>query len=135
MYPSAPLLLRSWTAERFPERRVATKTPANLQEVLAVKGAVICIQRYGGDRAITLDRPQVDVDVFALDEDTAEKVCNDVCNAWEWEMPGAFIDIGSDGRAVVAKVQITVGPFQRPVTDSTLSRTGASAALVLHSRP
>jgi hypothetical protein len=113
---------------------VVTETPAELQKVLAAVGvsAVVRIQRYGGGRAVTLDRPALDVDVFALDLDTADRVCGEVCSSWEWVMPGAVIDAGADGRAVVARVQITSGPCQRPVTDSMLRRVGASAAVVLH---
>jgi hypothetical protein len=131
-YPSAPLLLRSWTAGQFPGCRVVTQVPANLQQVLGQVEAVVRVQRFGGPRAITLDYPLLDVDVFAADLDTADRICGLVCNAWEFTMPGQTIDAGVDGAAVVAKVEITAGPSVRPVTDSTLSRVGASARVILH---
>jgi hypothetical protein len=132
MYPSAPLLLRLWTASAFPDRRVSTETPAGLQSVLAA-AEVVRIQRYGGPRSITLDRPLLDVDVFALTLDAADKACGEVATAWEWSMPGALIDAGADGRAVVARVTISSGPAQRPTTDPGISRVGFSAQVVLHS--
>lgn len=134
MYPSAPFLLRLWTAGAFPDYRVVTETPAKLQSVIASRTAVIRIQRVGGPRSITLDRPTIDVDVFAASLEVADRVCGLVCDAWEFTMPGATIDAGENGKAVVARTAITSGPQERPVTDPTLSRVGASAALVLHAR-
>lgn len=140
-YPSAPLLLRSWTAGRFPPLRVVTETPDKLQSILglvpgvaATAEAVVRVERFGGPRAITLDHPLLDVDVFALDLDTADRTCGAVCDAWEFDLPGQFIDAAADGRAVVAKVTITSGPSRRPVTDSALVRVGASAQIILHAR-
>jgi hypothetical protein len=134
MYPSAPLLLRLWTAPAFPACRVATETPADLQSVLESLDAVVRVQRYGGPRSVTLDRPLLDVDVFALNLDSADRICNEVASAWEWSMPGALIDAGADGRAVVAKVTISSGPSQRPTADPGLARVGFSAQVVLHAR-
>lgn len=134
MYPSAPLLLVQETQARFPAARVATETPANLQQLLA-SAPVVRIDRSGGARGNTLDQALVDVDVFALTLGAADDLCGAVCNAWEFDLPGVVIDAGGRGRAVVARVQITSGPTRRPVADSTLFRVGATAQVVLHSLP
>jgi hypothetical protein len=132
-YPSAPLLLTQWTAARFPAFRVAVETPANLQAVIADRGAMIRVQRYGGgDDVLTVDRCPMDVDVFAADFSTADAVCGRVRDAFRFELPGVLIDAGADGRAVVAKVSTTSGPSARPVTDSSLARCGASFSVWLH---
>lgn len=133
MYPSAPLLLVHWTGPRFPGSRVLTSTPANLQTVLSSVESVIRIQRSGGGRKYTLDRASIDLDIFATTLEAADRICGEVANAWEFTMPGALIDSGTHGRAVVAKVDITSGPSQRPTADGSLSRVGATAAIVLHS--
>lgn len=134
MYPSAPLLLVRETASRFPSARVATETPANLQQVLASK-PMIRVERSGGPRRYTLDQASIDVDVFALTLAAADALCGQVCNEWEFNMPGALIDAGIHGRAVVALVRITSSPSRRPTADPAIYRVGASAQVTLHSRP
>lgn len=132
-YPSAPLLLVAWTAPRFPACRVLTRTTADVQKVLATAPAVIRIQRSGGARKYLLDQASIDVDVFAQKFEDADQFCDLVCNDWELVMPGAHIDAAEHGRATVSLVDITSGPSQRPVSDTALTRVGATARIVLKS--
>lgn len=132
-YPSASLLLVQWTAARFPAVRVLTETPPDLQRVIVERGAVIRVQRFGGgDDQLTIDRCPIDVDAFAGSWAEADDLCGRVRDAWRFELPGATIEAGGDGGAVVAKVSTTSGPSERPVSDPMLSRCGASFTVWLH---
>jgi hypothetical protein len=130
VYVSAELLLVTWTQARFPDVRVATESPSDLQDVLPVA----LITRYGGsDVELTIDRPSVDVDVYAMTWAAAESLATEMRTAFRTELVGSLV-AGAGWRAVVAKVRTLSGPARRPTSDPDLRRCGASYEFRIQSR-
>jgi hypothetical protein len=61
-FPNIELLLVGWLQPQFPDARLATILPADITET-----TVHVTRISGANRNIRIDRPIVDIDVFALD--------------------------------------------------------------------
>src|SRR6266496_278688 len=68
-FPDAELLLIGWLQPLFPAARFCTELPADITET-----TVHVTRISGADRSIRVDRPIVDVDVYALDHPTSVNV-------------------------------------------------------------
>lgn len=130
MYVSAELTLIAWTEARYPLARVANEPPADLEANLPA----VIISRYGGtDQELTIDRPWMDVDVYASTWAAADALAMDVMSAYRTELPGALVE-SPGGRAVIAKVRTLSAPTRRPVTNPMISRSGASYEVRMQAR-
>jgi hypothetical protein len=68
-HPDVELLLIGWLQPLFPATRFATELPATISET-----TVHVTRISGADRSIRVDRPIVDIDVYALDHPTSVNV-------------------------------------------------------------
>lgn len=68
-FPDVELLLIGWLQPQFPDVRFATELPA-----LVTETTVHVTRISGADRSIRVDRPIVDIDVYALDHPTSVNV-------------------------------------------------------------
>ena len=129
MYVSAERFLIEWATARF-AARVSNEPPSDLQAQLPV----IIISRFGGrDVELTIDRADIDVDVYAATWAEADALAMSAMSAFRSELPGVLITVASNS-AVVAKVSTISAPSRRPVTDSNLSRSGASYEVRIQAR-
>ena len=142
MYPSVPLLLVTWLADRFPDARVATDLPGDLIDQLPV----ITVRRFGGSDSVhSLDNANCDVDVWAASLEEADDLAAEVRVALRLEISGSLITVGPRS-GVIARVETLSGPSERPTTWGGTSgskgtgtslmdvrRIGASYRITVHS--
>lgn len=90
----AEKLIRGWLDARFPDDRVVTETPADLELI----PRLVKVTRAGGPKFLTLDRPRIVLDWFAIA--AAPLTAREVARAWalegtravEMELPHAQLD-------------------------------------------
>lgn len=123
-FPDIEALLVGWLATRFGVR-VLTSLPANLADILPV----IQVTRTGGaETDPRLDRPNVDIDVYATDQPSAAALCEQVRAALRFELPYN----GPTPIGVVTSVTTRSGPHWAPYDDTSLRRYIASYSLTSH---
>jgi len=108
--------------------RCVTDLPANLADVLPV----IQVERFGGgDDVVTIDKANVDIDVYAASRGAAEDLAEDVRRLMRTDLPGKTV---ADGAAVVSRVRTITSPSRLPYDNTGLVRVGAAYQVTLHSR-
>jgi hypothetical protein len=129
-YAGVDSLLVTWAAGHFPNMRACTEVPANIDELLTTKDAVVRFQRFGGtERSVSLDDANVDVDVFAPTAAQAEDFAAQIRAALKFNLPGQTV-----GAAVVIRVNTINGPSWRPWDNTKVRRYGASYQVTTQSR-
>jgi hypothetical protein len=123
MFPDIEQLLVEYLTSVTTER-VLTDLPANLDEILPV---VRLTRVSGADDDYKLDRPIVDVDVFASDRAGAFALARRVQALLRFELPTVTCPGG-----VVTNVSTIVGPRWLPDTNTNLRRVQATYELTAH---
>lgn len=122
-YVTAYALLKNFLATVGFER-VFREVPPNLLTAVPL----LTVARFGGvDQGITVDKPRVQIDVFASTADTAEDLAEDVRTAMRTRLPRRTF-----GGAVVGRVETMSGPQLLPWTASTVFRCSARYQLTVH---
>ncbi|MGI5247771.1 hypothetical protein [Dactylosporangium sp. CA-139066] len=105
-------------------KNVHRRPPGNL----ASSVPLLTVARFGGtDDTITIDRPTVQVDVFASTEDSAEQLGEDVRAALRTRLPRHV-----HGGAVVGRVETLSAPQLVPWSAASVYRTSARYRLTVH---
>lgn len=123
MFPDIEQLLVAYLNE-VTDERVVTDLPSNLDQILPV---VRLIRVSGADNDYKLDRPIVDVDVFAKDRAEAFGLARRVQALLRFELPTITRPGG-----VVTAVSTIVGPRWLPDTNTNLRRVQATYEVVAH---
>lgn len=111
------LALTGWIHTRYGVRAV-TDLPGNLGGLLPI----VQVARYAGsDSGVSMDRPSVDIDVYAADRGAAHDLAERLRAGFLWELPGLSV-----GGLVFARTQTISGPAWRPYDNTTLRRCGAA---------
>lgn len=123
----AELVVRTYLAGQFPDARVVTEAPGNLDEVLP------CIEvgRFGGEDSIyTLDVANLDVDVYAANRPAALDLAEQVRTSLRLHAEGQEVD-----GALIAQVATLSAPKWVPYDNTTLRRISASYRIAIRSIP
>jgi len=123
----AELVVRTYLAAQFPDARVVTERPGNLNEVLP------CIEvgRFGGgDDVYTLDVANLDVDVYAATRPAALDLAEQVRTSLRLHAEGQEVD-----GALIAQVATLSAPKWVPYDNTTLRRISASYRIAIRSVP
>lgn len=124
-YPDVEKLLVAQLADHL-SVRVVTDTPSNLALILPV----VQVTRFGGsDVAPGIDRPNVDIDVYAATRTLAKTLAEKVRYTLLYVLAGT-----STGEATVSRVDTISGPSYRPYDNTALRRVGATYQLTLHAK-
>ncbi|GAA0719861.1 hypothetical protein Drose_06155 [Dactylosporangium roseum] len=129
-YITAYALLKAFLAEIGEADQVAVfknvhrRPPGNL----ATNVPLLVIARFGGaDDKLTIDRPRIQIDVFASSEDAAEKLGEDVRAALRTRLPRY-----QHGGAVVGRVETMSAPQLVPWSASSVFRASARYQMTVH---
>lgn len=116
---------------------ITAELPHNFQEPAgnAFELPVVAIDRIAGeDLDFKLDRPIIDVDVYAADRTTAQNISEDLRAYIRNELPGSHVAF--DGYNVVfGRCRTIVGPRCLPHSNPTIRRYSANYELLLHPQP
>lgn len=123
MFPDIEQLLVDYLHE-VTNRRVLTDLPSNLDQILPV---VRLTRVSGADDDYKLDRPIVDVDVYAQDRAGAFSLARQVQALLRFELPTTTRPGG-----VVTAVSTIVGPRWLPDTNTNLRRVQATYEVFAH---
>jgi hypothetical protein len=123
VYPDIEQLVIGYLNDILDER-VLTDLPSTLDQILPV---VRVTRVSGDDDGFKLDRPIVDVDVFAKDRGGAFALARRVQALLLFELPTATRPGG-----VVTAVRTIVGPRWLPDPNTALRRVGATYQLFAH---
>lgn len=124
-YASPRLLLKTWLTDVLGYPNVTYRVPTNLMTVMPV----VVVARFGGaDDTLTLDKANMDYDVYAADEDAAEAQAEHIRRELRLHLTGYQF-----GRTVVSKVETIAAPQERPYDSrATAWRYGGSCRIHLH---
>ena len=120
-FPDIELLLIGWLQPQFPAARFATILPADITET-----TVHVTRISGGNRSIRVDRPVVDIDVYALDHATAVSVALGI---------QALVKIARNvvtAYGVIQSAATVNGPRWLPEPNPALFRRSATYQLYVH---
>lgn len=81
-----------------------------------------------------LDRPVVDIDVYAADRRTAQDISEVIRHFLVHELPGRRIPHRGHG-VVITRTRVIVGPRSLPHADSTIRRYSANYEFIAHTSP
>lgn len=121
LFPDIELLLVQWLQPRFPAARFATILPADITQV-----TVHVTRISGANRTIRVDRPIVDIDVYALDHPSSAGVALTI----EAVLKTARNVVTGNG--VVQSVNTVNGPRWLPEANPALFRRSATYELHVH---
>lgn len=125
-YVSVPKLLKAWLTGVLGYENVATgRIPTNLTFLMPL---VVVTRVGGGDDVITLDAANVDIDVFAADEDGAEAQAEHIRRELRLHLPRYQYN-----GTVVTKTETISGPRLLPFDSrNVVWRVGASYRISTH---
>lgn len=104
--------------------RVFREVPGNLSAAVPL----LTVVRFGGaDTNVVIDRPRVQIDVFASSADSAEALAEDVRTAMHTRLPKRTF-----GGAAVGRVETMSGPQLLPWAASNVWRASARYQLTVH---
>ena len=104
--------------------KVLREVPPNLTHAVPL----LTVVRFGGaDTAVTIDKPNVQVDVFAATADTAEALAEELRTAMRVKLPKYTY-----GGAVVGRVETMSGPQLLPWSSTAVWRVSARYQLTVH---
>lgn len=122
-FPDVELLLIGWLQPLFPATRFATELPANITET-----TVHVTRISGADRSIRVDRPIVDIDVYALDHPTSVNVALAIEAVIRVARNVIVPDVG-----VLLSASTVNGPRWLPEPNPDLRRRSATYLFYVHS--
>lgn len=124
-YAEAELVLVTGLKAAFPSARIATETPADLNDVLPC----IVVTRFGGteDEFYTFDNPSMDFDCYAATRAAARTLAHQVRTWVRRDLPGQTV-----GGAFISRTQTVTGPIWTPYDNTTLRRFTYAAQIRLH---
>lgn len=118
------MLLTSWLEANIEDVTASTKTPADLDDRLPW----VLVRRTGGPYdGFRIDRPSVDIAVFAPDVDTAMALGLQIQRQFHENLARR-----KHGDAVVSHVRTDTGPHWVPYDNPAIQRVEASYALAVH---
>lgn len=117
--------LRQFLVANIPGIRVVTRLPAQFETGLM---PALQIQRIGGRRDFILDHPMVDIEAFALDEESASALMGQVDDLLTYNLPSRV------GLHVLGLEGTYSGPSRRNYENTGVWRFGATYGLLLHLR-
>lgn len=118
------VLLTSWLETAIEDITASTKTPADLDSRLPW----VLVRRTGGSYdGFRIDRPSVDIAVFALDADTASALALQIQREFHENLARH-----RHGDAVVSHVRTDTGPHWVPYDNPAIERYEASYAFAVH---
>jgi hypothetical protein len=120
-FPDAELFLVGLFQPRFPGARVCTELPADITET-----TVHVTRISGAARSVRVDRPIVDIDVYALDHETSVSVAL----AIEAQLRAARNVVADTG--VLLSAATVSGPRWLPEPNPALWRRSATYELYVH---
>jgi hypothetical protein len=129
-YADIEQLLLDWAQALFPTAALDMELPYNL----TLNTDLIVLARIGGpmDAVPSIERPTVDLDVFAVGRDRARHIAMDAALAVRHRLINVPL---SDTTTVVSDVRSIAGVARRPWDDNTdLWRYGATFGLTVKSR-
>jgi hypothetical protein len=104
--------------------KVFREPPPNLSHAIPL----VTVARFGGvDTAITVDRPRVQIDVYASTADAAEKLGGDIWTAMRTKLPHYVFD-----GAVVGQVGTVMAPQLVPYSASGIFKVTARYEIAVH---
>ncbi len=117
-------LLTSWLEANIEDITASTKTPADLDDRLPW----VLVRRTGGPYdGFRIDRPSVDVAVFAPDEDSASALALQIQRRFH-----EVLARRRHGDAVVSHVKTDSGPHWTPYDNPAIQRYEAPYTLTVH---
>jgi Domain of unknown function (DUF4082) len=120
-FPDAELLLIGWLQPQFPATRWCTELPADITET-----TVHVTRISGANRSLRVDRPIVDIDVFALDHATSVSVALGI---------QALLKVARNvvtGSGILQSANTVNGPRWLPEINPALRRRSATYELHVH---
>lgn len=121
VFPDIELLLITWLQPQFPGTRFCTVLPAGITET-----TVHVTRISGANRSLRVDRPIVDIDVYALDYETSVSVALAI-EAWLRAVRNVVTDTG-----VLLSAVTVSGPRWLPEPNPALWRRSATYELYVH---
>lgn len=129
MYPSVPQLLVTVLQSEFPDVRVVTELPAELEQDLPV----VQVNRFGGGGdVITMDTAYIDVDVWAATLLDADMLASQVATWMRLYLPGYRV-VSAAGTGTFAACRSQTGMMQRPSGNPDVKRVGGAFTVTVHS--
>lgn len=124
-YVSPRLLVKTWLKDVLGYPNVSYRVPTNLTYVMPT----VVVNRFGGsDATLSLDTANMDIDVYAADEDAAEAQAEHIRRELRLHLTGYRF-----GRSHVNKVETISAPQERPYDSrATAWRYGGTYRLYLH---
>jgi hypothetical protein len=127
VFPDVEILVIAYLKAKM-NRRVVTDLPAG--DALAAALPIFRVARVSGeDQDYKLDRPIIDVDVFAATRSDASTLSR---QAQTWLRQHLPYEDSVQPTGVVTSVDTVVGPRWLPDTNTNLRRFGASYEVTLH---
>lgn len=115
-------LLIAWLSAQLPGMRISVESPPNLVPELPM----IKLVRIGGNRVFSLDKPSVDIDVFAATRLEATNLAIQVDDLLTYRLPTTV-----QGH-VLGFAGTYGGPAWRGYDNPDVSRVGATYGLLVH---
>lgn len=135
-FPSIERLLKV-VLEPVASCPVTAELPHDFQEPngSAFELPVVAVDRIAGsDLDPVLDRPIIDVDVYAADRATAQDLSELIRAFIRFELPGTRVEFEGFG-VVFGRCRTVVGPRVLPHANPTIRRYSANYELLLHPQP
>lgn len=134
-FESIEKLLVAWLPDHTSGAHVLTELPHNFQDENSPTQLlpVVAIDRISGAELTAspmLDRPVVDVDVYAGSRGQAQDIAEQIRHAFVWLLPGQRI-----GGSVVTRVRTIVAPRVLPHANRLVRRYSANYEFLLHPQP
>lgn len=133
-FPSIEKLLVTWLTAQTGVH-VMAELPADFQSATGPTAMlpVIAVDRTSGadlPGSPQIDRPIVDVDVYAGTRDASQTLAEQCRYLLMWVLPGSMI-----GTAVFSRIRTVVAPRLLPHANLAVRRYSASYELLLHVQP
>jgi hypothetical protein len=126
MYVDVEALIAEWLRTKLePDVTVRTELPEVVNNLIPL----VCVERFGGaDRVPTIDQPMVDIDVFAVGNNAAKQLAEQVRELLRNHLPGYTTTSGT-----ILGVTTILGPTRREWDDTGTRRRGATYEIITKS--
>ncbi len=134
-FASIEQLLVAWLPPRIGGVHVLTELPHDFQNADGPIDLlpVVAVDRISGaelDASPMLDRPVVDVDVYAADRGQAQQIAEQIRHAFRWELSGQRVN-GN----VFTRTRTIVAPRLLPHANRRIRRYSGNYEFLLHPQP
>jgi hypothetical protein len=126
----AESVLVAWLEQAFPDARICTETPGDLDALVLAGTDVIAVSRFGGsdDEVPTFDNASMDFDCYSSTHPLARTLGYAVRSGLRNDAPGKTV-----GGAFIGRVRSISGPAWTPYENTKVRRFTYSAQIRLHS--